>query len=92
MSFPNFGHWRVRLQLLGTGYAPVTKQLPYEWYDTPNIRVITLKDFMKFSKDVGFQILKMAAIITDFNGMNGRIVTSIPNLRATYGVFLIEKG
>lgn len=92
VSFPNFGHWRVRLQLLGTGYAPVTRQLPYEWYDTPNIRVITLKDFRKFSKDVGFRILKMAAIITDFNGMGGRSVKFTPNLRATYGIFLIEKG
>lgn len=92
VSFPNFGHWRVRMQLLGTGYAPVTRQLPYEWYDTPNIRVITLKDFRKFSKNVGFRILKMAAIIADFSGMDGRTVTFMPNLRATYGIFLIEKG
>lgn len=92
VSFPNFGHWRVRMQLLGTGYAPVTRQLPYEWYDTPNIRVITLKDFRKFSKDVGFRILKMAAIISDFNGMDGHTVIFMPNLRATYGIFLIEKG
>lgn len=92
VSFPNFGHWRVRMQLLGTGYAPVTRQLPYEWYDTPNIRVITLKDFRKFSKDVGFRILKLAAIISDFNGMDGHTVIFMPNLRATYGIFLIEKG
>jgi methionine biosynthesis protein MetW len=92
VSFPNFGHWRVRMQLLGTGYAPVTRQLPYEWYDTPNIRVITLKDFRKFSKDVGFRILKMAAISSDFNGMDGHTVIFMPNLRATYGIFLIEKG
>jgi len=92
VSFPNFGHWRGRMQLLGTGYAPVTRQLPYEWYDTPNIRVITLKDFRKFSKDVGFRILKMAAISSDFNGMDGHTVIFMPNLRATYGIFLIEKG
>lgn len=64
VSFPNFSHWRIRLQLLIKGYAPVTKQLPYEWYDTPNIRVITIKDFRKFSKDVGFNILKEVAINT----------------------------
>ncbi|MBW2095822.1 MAG: methionine biosynthesis protein MetW [Deltaproteobacteria bacterium] len=92
VSFPNFSHWRVRLQLLGSGYAPVTRQLPYEWYNTPNIRVITLKDFRKFSKKVGFRILKMAAIVSDFNGTEGRLVTFVPNLRATYGIFLIGKG
>ncbi|MBW2635713.1 MAG: methionine biosynthesis protein MetW, partial [Deltaproteobacteria bacterium] len=58
VSFPNFGHWRVRLQLLMTGHAPVTKQLPYQWYDTPNIRVLTLKDFRKFAREVGYRILK----------------------------------
>ena len=92
VSFPNFGHWRVRLQLLGTGYAPVTRQLPYEWYDTPNIRVITLKDFRKFSRDVGFRILKMSGIVSEFNGTIGSMVRFLPNLRATYGVFLIGKG
>ena len=49
VSFPNFGHWMVRLQVLFTGHAPVTDQLPYEWYDTPNIRVITIKDLNGFS-------------------------------------------
>ena len=91
VSFPNFSHWRVRLQLLGSGYAPVTRELPYEWYDTPNIRVITLKDFRKFSKDVGFRILKMMAIVSDFDGTSGRLVTFMPNLRATHGIFLIGK-
>ena len=43
VSFPNFSHWRVRMHRLMTGYAPVTKQLPYQWFDTPNIRVITLR-------------------------------------------------
>ncbi len=91
VSFPNFSHWRVRLQLLGTGYAPITRQLPYEWYDTPNIRVITLKDFRKFSKEVGFKILKEVAINTNSHDRYGNIVTVLPNLRATYGIFLIGK-
>lgn len=92
VSFPNFSYWRVRLQLLSSGYAPVTKQLPYEWYDTPNIRVITLRDFMKFSRDVGFRILKMVSINSDFNDTVGHVVKFLPNLRATYGIFLIGKG
>ena len=92
VSFPNFSHWRVRLQLLTTGYAPITKQLPYDWHNTPNIRVITLRDFRKFSRDVGFQILREVAINTNSEDKVGNIVGSLPNLRATYGIFLIGRG
>jgi methionine biosynthesis protein MetW len=90
VSFPIFSHWVSRLQLLLTGYAPVTRQLPYQWYDTPNIRVITLKDFRKFSRDVGFHIVKELAINTDAHNENGRIVKIFPNLLATYGIFMIS--
>jgi len=92
VSFPNFSHWRVRFQLLTSGYAPVTKQLPYDWHNTPNIRVITLRDFRKFSRDVGFHIFKEAAINTNSEDRLGTIVEFIPNLRATYGIFIIGKG
>ena len=92
VSFPNFSHWRIRLQLLTTGYAPITKQLPYNWHDTPNIRVITIKDFKKFSRDVGFEILKEVAINTINHEKRGNIIQFHPNLRATYGIFLIGKG
>ena len=89
VSFPNFSHWQVRWQLLMSGYAPVTRQLPYEWYNTPNIRVMTLKDFRKFSKTVGFRILKEAAI--SIQNRKGKTVQFLHNLRATYGIFLIGK-
>lgn len=92
VSFPNFSHWRIRLQLMLTGYAPVTKQLPYEWHDTPNIRVITIKDFRKFSREVGFEILKEVAINTINHEKKGNIINFHPNLRATYGIFIIGKG
>ena len=92
VSFPNFSHWRIRLQLLLTGYAPKTKQLPYEWYDTPNIRVMTIKDFRKFSREVGFNILKEVAINTQNHERRGNIVKVHRNLRATYGIFLIGRG
>ncbi|MBW1698089.1 MAG: methionine biosynthesis protein MetW [Deltaproteobacteria bacterium] len=92
VSFPNFSHWRVRMQLLLTGYAPITRQLPYEWYDTPNIRVITLKDFRKFIRQVGFTIQKEIAINTSSQDRRGNIVRVLPNLFATYGIFLIRKG
>ena len=91
VSFPNFGHWQVRLQLLLTGYAPVTRQLPYQWYDTPNIRVITLRDFSGFARKTGFKIIKKVAISTDHHDTRGHIVTFMPSLFATYGIFLIGK-
>jgi methionine biosynthesis protein MetW len=91
VSFPNFSYWTIRLQLLLTGYAPITRQLPYEWYDTPNIRVITIKDFRKFAREVDFKIIKEVAINTRNNGKIGKIIKFMPNLCATYGIFLIGK-
>jgi methionine biosynthesis protein MetW len=91
VSFPNFSHWQVRLQLLAKGYAPVTPQLPYQWYDTPNIRVITIKDFVRFAKQVGFGIIKSAAINTQGQKKGGKLINFLPNLRATYGIFQIRQ-
>ena len=90
VSFPNFSHYRIRWQLLLKGQAPKSRQLPFSWYDTPNIRVITLADFRKFSRDVGYTIVKECAINTHDQERSGRIVTLFSNLRATYGIFLIE--
>ena len=89
VSFPNFSHWACRMQLLFSGYAPITKQLPYQWYNTPNIRVITIKDFRKFIYDVGLKILNEVAINTHSQDRYGKIIKFLPNFRATYGLFLI---
>ena len=91
VSFPNFSHWRVRLMLALTGHAPVTPQLPYQWHDTPNIRVITLSDFRRYARQVGFSILKEVAINTDRQDHSGRTVRFWPDLFATYGLFLIAR-
>ncbi|MBA4393305.1 MAG: methionine biosynthesis protein MetW [Desulfobacca sp.] len=91
VSFPNFSHWRIRMQLLLGGYAPVTPQLPYQWYDTPNIRVITIKDFERFSKEVGFEIVKSTAINTQDQDKQGKRITCLANLRAAYGIFQIKR-
>ena len=91
VSFPNFSHWRVRMMLLLTGHAPVTPQLPYQWHDTPNIRVITLADFRRYARQVGFSILKEVAIDTHRRDHLGRIVHWWPDLFATYGLFLIAR-
>jgi methionine biosynthesis protein MetW len=89
VSFPNFSHWDIRRQVFFTGFAPVSRQLPFQWYDTPNIRVITLKDFRRFIDGVGLRILREAAINTHSQDRHGKIVRLLPNLRATYGIFLI---
>jgi methionine biosynthesis protein MetW len=92
VSFPNFSHWSIRMQVLLTGLAPKNEQLPYEWYNTPNIRVITLKDFRKFTRDQGCIVLKEVAINTHHHDTKGHIVSFLPDWRATYGIFLIGKG
>lgn len=91
VSFPNFSHWNIRVQLLLKGLAPVSQQLPYQWHDTPNIRVITLEDFRRYAKSVGFRILKEVAINTHNKDRSGTIVRRFANLRATYGIFLISR-
>ena len=91
VSFPNFSHWGIRLQVVFTGYAPVSRRLPYQWHETPNIRVITLKDFRKFVHKVGLQVLDEVAIDTHSQDRYGRIIAFLPNLRATYGIYLIAK-
>jgi len=56
VSFPNFGHWKVRMLLAFTGRMPVTRDLPYTWYDTPNIHFCTIRDFMNLCDEMGAQV------------------------------------
>ncbi|GAB4340784.1 MAG: methionine biosynthesis protein MetW [Desulfobulbaceae bacterium] len=91
VSFPNFGHWMIRLQVLFSGRAPVTDQLPYEWYDTPNIRVITIKDFKRFLRMAGVRLVREVAINTHHHDREGHIVRYLTNLRATYGIMMLER-
>ncbi len=91
VSFPNFSHWGNRWQLMLKGIAPVSAQLPYEWNNTPNIRVITIKDFRRFVKKMGLTIHKEVAIDTQNQERSGRTIRFLPNLRATYGLYLIGR-
>jgi methionine biosynthesis protein MetW len=91
VSFPNFGHIKIRLQLLGGGKAPVSRELPYQWYDSPNIRVLTLEDFKIFANKIGFNIHKKAAIKPGEKSHEGKIIKFLPNLFATYGIYEIGK-
>ena len=84
VSFPNFAHGPNRLRVLA-GRMPVTKALPYQWYDTPNIRVGTYADFELLARKVGLHL-------TDAFGLHqGRIVRRWPNLRASVAVFRFER-
>ena len=91
VTIPNFGHWRVRLNLLTQGTMPVTKTLPNDWYNTPNIHMCTIKDFVKFSKIIDFKILKSLALVNkDISNINSTNL-SLKNLFADLGIFLIGK-
>ena len=91
VSFPNFSHWQVRLQLLLHGVAPKNEHLPYEWYNTPNIRVITIRDFKRFVTTIDASIIQETALSSSKNQRFGRVIRWLPYLRATYGVFMLEK-
>jgi methionine biosynthesis protein MetW len=85
VAFPNFAHWPNRLSVL-TGRMPVTKRLPYQWYDTPNIRVGTHADFEVLARRNGLQI-------EDSFGLHeGQEVRFLPNLRASTAVFRLSNG
>ena len=85
VSFPNVAHWPNRLRV-ATGRMPVTKALPYEWYDTPNIRVGTYADFEVLARKDGLRILD------SFGIQDGEAVRRWPNLLASVAVFKFERG
>ena len=85
VSFPNFAHWPNRLQV-AMGRMPVTRVLPYEWYDTPNIRVGTYADFEVLARKNGLQVLDAFGI------QAGRVVRRRPNLMASVAVFKFTRG
>jgi methionine biosynthesis protein MetW len=83
--FPNFAHWPNRLSVL-RGRMPVTRRLPYQWYDTPNIRVGTFKDFEALARKNGLKILDA------FGLQAGLEVRAFPNARASTALFRFERG
>jgi methionine biosynthesis protein MetW len=85
VSFPNFAHWPNRLSVVG-GRMPVTKVLPYQWYDTPNIRVGTYADFDVLARKGGLNILD------SFGIQDGKLMRHWPNLRASVAVFKFRRG
>lgn len=85
VAFPNFAHWPNRLSIL-RGRMPVTRRLPYEWYDTPNIRVGTFADFAVLARKTGLRVLDA------FGLQDGAEVRWLPNARAGTAVFKMQRG
>ena len=91
ITIPNFGYWKVRLNLLLTGTMPVTKTLPYSWYDTPNLHMSSIKDFYNLCNLDNFKVIKSISIssnkISDITSNN----LEIKNLVSELGVFVVSK-
>jgi methionine biosynthesis protein MetW len=84
VSFPNFAYWPHRVSLL-RGRMPVSKSLPYEWYDTPNVRCATINDFKELANQVGLEVLECVAL------HEGKPVAFLPNWRGSLAVFRLRK-
>lgn len=85
VGIPNFCYYRARFQIFFQGRVPVTKELPYEWYDTPNLRFLSLKDFRYFCKNNSIKILKEIGILEN------KIVSFRPNFFANIGIYLLTR-
>jgi len=83
VSFPNFGYWRARIQIALGGRMPVSKELPYEWYNTPNVHHCTLVDFEALCGKLGFRILERV-VLTE-----GAAVATMPNLLGALAVYRV---
>ena len=89
VSFPNFGHWQIRFSYFFSGMMPKSRSLPYEWYNTPNIRLLTVKDFRDVCRKNHIRIIKEV----NYMNLNGRgtSVAIFPNLFASNSIFVVSK-
>ena len=91
VTIPNFGYWKVRLQLLIKGTMPITKNLPDEWYNTPNLHMCTIKDFFNFCNYRKIKLDKSLALSNEKKSLINNINLNIKNLSSEVGIFLIER-
>jgi methionine biosynthesis protein MetW len=89
VSFPNFAHWPVRLQLFLEGRMPKTLRLPYEWYETLNIHLTTIHDFRDFCRKAGLRVMREIPLRASAPGQCAE-VRLLPNLRADAAIFILE--
>ena len=85
VTFPNFGHWRCRLNLAATGKMPVSKHLPHRWYDTPNIHLCTFNDFEALCAELRMAILQRRVVDQRHNEHS--LINLAPNLLGSYGFY-----
>ena len=90
VTIPNFGFWKVRLHLLIKGTMPITKNLPDEWYNTPNLHMCTIKDFYNFCEDRKIKLDKSLALHNEKISSINKFSLNGKNLSAELGIFLIE--
>ena len=90
VSFPNFGHWKIRLQLLLSGRSPVTEGLPYTWYETPNFHFFTVKDFQDLCKKLNIVIEKSIGLSTKGKQFDIPLGISGANLFTHEAIFLLS--
>ena len=90
VTIPNFGFWKVRLHLLIKGTMPITKNLPDEWYNTPNLHMCTIKDFYNFCESRKIKLAKSSALHNEKISSINKLNLNIKNLSAELGIFLIE--
>lgn len=91
VTIPNFGFWKVRLHLLFKGTMPITKNLPDEWYNTPNLHVCTIKDFYNFCENREIKLDKSLALQNERISSINEFNLNVKNLSAELGIFLIER-
>ncbi len=91
VSFPNFGHWRVRWSLVLTGRTPMTPALPHLWYETPNIRLCTIGDFFALCADMGIQVQKSVALSSTGHTRDLASYGWWGNLMAQEAIFLLGR-
>ena len=90
VTIPNFGYWRVRLQLLFKGTMPVTENLPHEWYNTPNLHMCTIKDLFNFCDEKNIIIKKVVGVNENKTSLIKKSNLEIKNLFSKVGIFLIS--
>ena len=91
ITIPNFGYWKIRIHLLLKGTMPVNKHLPNEWYNTPNLHMCTIKDFVNFCNKKNINLFRSIALhektVSEINNKN----LNVKNLFSELGIFLVEK-
>lgn len=91
VTIPNFGFWKIRLHLLTKGTMPITKNLPDEWYNTPNLHMCSIKDFFDFCSKKNIKIVSSLALNGEKTSSINTTSLNLKNLLSELGIFLIEK-